>query len=103
MREEVGAYTERDWTKNVYAGWLHTLKFLVEVKGEGYPSFMLSEAWVDKALNAALGSWAELRHDTILYAKQSVVAECGGEGGEQKPPPPPKGYVEPEVLTYWLC
>jgi len=101
MREEVGAYTERDWTKNVYAGWLHTLKLLVEVKGEGYPSFMLTEAWVDKALNAALGSWAELRHDTILYAKQSVVAECGGEGGEQKPPPPPKGYVEPEVLTYW--
>ncbi len=101
MREEVAAYGEKDWTENVYAGWLHVLKLLVEVKGEGYPSFMLSDAWVDKALNAALGSWAELRHDTILYAKQSVVAECGGEGGEQKPPPPPKGYVEPEVLTYW--
>lgn len=101
VREEVAAYTETDWTKNVYAGWLHALKFLLEVKEEGYPSFMGGEAWVDKQLNAMLGSWAELRHDTILYAKQSGVVECGGEGGEKKPPPPPKGYVEPEVLTYW--
>ncbi len=101
LREEVAAYTEEDWTKNVYAGWLQVLKFLLEVKQEGYPSFMRSQAWVDKQLNTALGSWAELRHDTILYAKQSVVAECGDEGGEKEPPPPPKGYVEPEVLTYW--
>lgn len=101
LKGEVDAYTDRDWTENVYAGWLHTLRFLLEVKSEGYPTFMRNQAWTDKQLNAALGSWAELRHDTILYAKQSVVAECGGEGGEQKPPPPPKGYVEPEVLTYW--
>ncbi len=100
LREDVNAYTDRDWTKNVYAGWLHTLRFLLEVKDEGYPSFMRNEAWVDKQLNAALGSWTELRHDTILYAKQSVVAECGG-GPEVEPPPPPRGYVEPEVLTYW--
>jgi len=101
LRQEVAGYTDKDWTKNVYVGWLHALKSLLEVKQEGYPSFMRSQAWVDKQLNASLGSWAELRHDTILYAKQSVVAECGGEGGQQKPPPPPKGYVEPEVLTYW--
>lgn len=101
LRAEVAAYTDKDWTKNVYAGWLHTLKFLIEPRGEGYPTFMRNDAWTDKQLNAALGSWAELRHDTILYAKQSVVAECGGDSGEDKPPPPPQGYVEPEVLTYW--
>lgn len=100
LRQEVAAYTDKQWTENVYVGWLHTLKFLLEPKSEGYPTFMRSEAWLDKQLNAALGSWAELRHDTILYAKQSVVAECGG-GPEEEPPPPPKGYVEPEVLTYW--
>lgn len=100
LRAEVAAYTDADWTKNIYAGWLQTLGFLVEPKQDGYPMFMRSEAWLDKQLNAALGSWAELRHDTILYAKQSVVAECGG-GPEEEPPPPPKGYVEPEVLTYW--
>ena len=31
---------------------------------------------VDKNLNTALASWAELKHDTILYGKQSG-AECG--------------------------
>ncbi len=100
LRQEVAAYTDADWSENVYAGWLQTLGLLIEPKTQGYPTFMRSEAWLDKQLNAALGSWAELRHDTILYAKQSVVAECGG-GPEEEPPPPPKGYVEPEVLTYW--
>ncbi|NLO74906.1 MAG: DUF3160 domain-containing protein, partial [candidate division WS1 bacterium] len=78
LREEVSAYTEKNWTSNIYNGWLHTLKLLLEVKREGYPQFMQGQAWTDKQLNTALGSWAELRHDTILYAKQSVVAECGG-------------------------
>jgi len=101
MRNEVEGLSGEDWTSNVYYGWLQALKFLTEEKRDGYPTFMQSDAWLDKQLNSALGSWAELRHDTILYAKQSVVAECGGEGGEKEPPPPPKGYVEPEVLTYW--
>ncbi len=101
LRQKVAALTEEEWTSNLYYGWLHTLRYLTEVKREGYPTFMQDQAWVDKQLNTALGSWAELCHDTILYRKQSVVAECGGEGGEQDPPPPPKGYVEPEVMTYW--
>jgi hypothetical protein len=57
---------------------------------------MRSSAWLDKSLLTALGSWTELRHDTILYAKQSG-AECGG-GGEDIPTP--KGYVEPN-LEFW--
>ncbi|MEW8986058.1 MAG: DUF3160 domain-containing protein, partial [Bacillus sp. (in: firmicutes)] len=60
-----------------------------------------NEAWLDKSLNTALGSWAELRHDTILYGKQSG-AECGG--GEE--PPEIRGYVEPNIAVYekllWL-
>jgi hypothetical protein len=43
-----------------------------------------------------MGSWTELRHDTILYAKQSV-AECGGA---EEDIPQPKGYVEPN-LEFW--
>ena len=48
-------------------------------------------AWVDKDLNTALGSWAERRHDTILYAKQSETATVA----EPPPPPPIIGHVEP--------
>ena len=101
LRAEVAAFPAERWSSNVYYGWLDTLRYLVQVKRDGYPAFMRNEAWEDKQLNAALGSWAELRNDTILYAKQSVVAECGVECGDKNPPTPPKGYIEPEVLTYW--
>ncbi|UCC63623.1 MAG: DUF3160 domain-containing protein, partial [Anaerolineae bacterium] len=71
---------------------------LLEVPGEGYPAFMGSPAWADKQLHTVLGSWAELKHDTILYAKQ-VYAEMGA--GPMPPEPvPPKGYVEPVPRFY---
>lgn len=82
------------WTSNLYWSWLHTLRALLEPAPPGYPSFMLNDAWKDKSLHTALASWAELRHDTILYGKQSVV-ECGGD---EKPFV--KGYVEPNVVFY---
>ncbi len=86
------------WQENAYWGWLDVLRRVVEPKPKGYPSFMQAAAWQDKSLNTALGSWAELRHDTLLYAKQST-AECG-EGGEDEENRPPRGYVEPDVKTY---
>lgn len=76
-------------TDNLYRGWLYCLKSLTERVGDGYPLFMQSRAWEDKALSTALGSWSELRHDTILYGKQSGT-ECGGNE-----PPEILGYVEP--------
>ncbi len=80
---------EAKWRSNLYWGWLYSLMPLLEPKGEGYPTFMQSEQWLDKELGTSLSSWAELRHDTILYAKQS-----GAEMGAAEPAQP-KGYVEP--------
>ena len=37
------------------------------------PQVAGTEAWGRRMLNTQLGSWAELRHDTILYAKQSYT------------------------------
>lgn len=65
------------WSASLYAGWLNTLRPLLEVKGEGYPMFMQNEEWVKKDLECFAGSYTELKHDTILYAKQ-VIAEMGG-------------------------
>lgn len=84
------------WTQNLYWSWLYTLAPLTEPKGEGYPSFMQNQAWTRKQLETYLGSWAELKHDTILYAKQ-VYAEMGG--GEADPPDD-RGYVEPNPVVY---
>jgi len=83
------------WPANLYTGWLESLQQVMAFPGEDAPDFMKSRVWARKSLNAALGSWTELRHDTILYAKQSVVAE--GEGGEEPASP---GYVEPYPAFY---
>lgn len=80
------------WSANLYWSWLDSLRVLTKPASAQSPYFASTKAWRIKQLNAALGSWAELRHDTILYAKQSV-AECGGE--DLLAPPPAKGYVEP--------
>jgi hypothetical protein len=96
--------TSKDWTKNLYYHWLYNLNSLYEVKRKNdLPFFMTTEGWEIKTLNTSLSSWAELRHNTILYSKESVVAECGGgEPPEMKMwiPEPPKGYVEPNIEFY---
>lgn len=100
LRREFSALTEADWTQNLYWSWLYMFFPLLEKPGAGYPAFMQSQAWLDKSLSTSLGSWAELRHDTILYAKQ-VYAELGGGGKGPPPEPiPPKGYVEPVPEFY---
>lgn len=85
------------WNASLYAGWLNTLRPLLEQKGEGYPTFMQSEEWAKKDLECFAGSFAELKHDTILYSKQ-VMAEMGGGYDEEEPDD--RGYVEPEPLVY---
>jgi len=91
----IGLPTE-NWTQNLYWGWLYQLRPLTDEKSGGYPAFMENTAWVRKELNTFLGSWSELKHDTILYAKQ-VYAELGGGGPEKKDD---RGYVEPNPYVY---
>ncbi len=93
-----GKLSPADWTQNIYWSWLHTLKALFQESTDlkGYPMFMKNADWPRKNLQGALGSWTELKHDTLLYAKQ-VYAEMGNGEEEQKVPPPPKGYVEPNI------
>jgi len=98
MQDWVSGLGVSDWTETLYNTWLYTFQPLIEVPGEGYPQFMRSPSWLDKQLNTVLGSWAELKHDTILYAKQ-VYAELGG-GAPPPQPEPAKGYVEPVPLFF---
>ncbi|MDH3529112.1 MAG: DUF3160 domain-containing protein [Acidobacteriota bacterium] len=93
--EQFSKVPAETWNSNLYWGWLDSLRTLLKPAPAGYPSFMQNAAWNDKSLNTALGSWAELRHDTILYGKQS-----GAEMGDGSEEAPYKGYVEPNVL-FW--
>jgi len=95
VRQEIANLETDSWTQNLYWSWLYAFQPVIAVKGESYPAFMRTIAWQRKDLQTALGSWTELKHDTILYAKQAY-AEMGG--GPEKTPP--KGYVEPVPEVY---
>ncbi|MCI8380193.1 MAG: DUF3160 domain-containing protein [Lachnospiraceae bacterium] len=96
LRESLAGEHEILWNASLYAIWLNTLRPLLSEKGEGYPVFMQNEEWTKKNLECFAGSFAELKHDTVLYTKQ-VMAEMGG-GMEEEPDD--RGYVEPEPLVY---
>ena len=84
------------WEDTMYNKWMQSLLALQQTD-KNYPDFMQTDAWKIKNLNSALASWAELKHDAILYAEQPMAAECGGGG---LPAPEVKGYVEPN-LPFW--
>lgn len=96
MQQYIASLPAQTWHHNLYWGWLNTLQPLLVEVPNGYPSFMRSQAWTRKSLNTYLSSWTELKHDTVLYAKQ-VYAEAGG-GGEIEDDD--RGYVEPNPRIY---
>jgi hypothetical protein len=102
VTSDVAAIPESQWTSNAYWGTLWALSALRAGREESHPFFMRSDAWQDKSLNTAAGSWAELRHNTILYS-EAFSAEGGAE---QYVVEFPKGYIEPNELFFarmnWL-
>jgi hypothetical protein len=82
------------WNTNLYSLWLDCLRELdFNVVGQRHaPQVMQTQAWQTKQLQTQLASWSQLRHDTILYAKQSctMVPLCEY----------PAGYVEPYPEFY---
>jgi hypothetical protein len=93
LRDEFSSLPFEQWIQNLYWLWLYSMKSILSQPEEGNPSFMLTEAWLDKQLVTSLGTWTELRHDTVLYAKQSY-------SGYFSPANPPPGYVEPVPRVY---
>jgi hypothetical protein len=66
------------WRSNLYNLWMSSLRGLspagdLATNGPGLFTVARTEAWGRRILNAQLASWAELRHDTLLYAKQSYT------------------------------
>ena len=95
-RDFISSLDDETWVSNLYYSWLNSLRPLTEEKEEGLPLFMQNDAWERKDLNTFLGSYTELKHDTLLYGKQPM-AEMGGGGEENVPAAPDdRGYVEPQ-------
>lgn len=107
LKSTVHGYDKNYWQTNLYSGWLWSLQSFVKeyTLNSGMPFFMTTQAWKYKSLNAALGSYTELKHDSVLYGKQAV-AEMGGPLEAEV-----WHYVEPNIelfsklkyLTEYTC
>jgi hypothetical protein len=94
VRDVMDQLTPEAWQENLYMSWLGALRELsVPTAPPTYPEAMRTRAWAMKSLNTQLASWTQLRHDAILYAKQSYsdVGCCFF----------PAGFVEPRPL-FWV-
>ena len=95
MRELLAGRSHSAWGSTVYDGWLWSLEPSWKPHGEAFPDFMRTRAWTVKSHQTGFGSYAELRHDTILYVKQSSA-----EGEFQQPALTYRNWVEPDPVVY---
>lgn len=96
LKAEFNSWNQEKWQSNHYLSWLYTLNSLNQGQK---PKLVNNQAWQAKNLNTYLGSYAQLKHDTILYAKQSY-AEMGGGGDDCDLPAVPYGYIEPNTIFF---
>lgn len=79
--------------------WLEVLALLLGPAPAGQPAYAKTSAWEGRVLTAAAGSWAELKHDTLLFVKQPVVMREGGDEAEL-PASKVGGFVDPRPDVY---
>jgi len=93
MRILADAHGTNYWQGNLYTLWLGALRALSpddtlrNPAQHGLPAIATTEPWARRILNTQLASWAELRHDTLLYATQSYTSGAACEY--------PDAYVDP--------
>jgi hypothetical protein len=90
LRLLIDSYGESYWENSIYNLWLDAIRKLntpIESRRQALPKLMQTAAWNQKSMNTQLASWAQLRHDNILYGKQSYT---GGVSCSY-----PHIYVEP--------
>ncbi len=88
LRYLVDSYETEFWQSTLYNNWLQSIRTLVPPADRtALPAFMKTAAWWQEKMNTQLASWAQLRHDNLLYAKQSYTGGivCSF----------PESYVEP--------
>ncbi len=96
MRALIGGGTIGEWAATVYDAWLYALQPMWLPHGAAFPDFMRTPAWSAKAHQTGLASYTELKHDTLLYAKQGFAAQGGGD----PPAFEPRHWVEPDPVVY---
>ena len=94
LRYLIDSYDSGFWQSTIYDGWLNSIRALnPPADRSALPPFMQTAAWWQEKMNTQLASWAQLRHDFLLYAKQSYttgIPTCSF----------PQSYVEPIPLFF---
>ncbi len=88
LRYLIDSYGDDFWHVSLYNAWLDAIRKLNPPRmRDSLPTFMRTGAWWQEKINTQQASWAQLRHDNLLYAKQSYtgVPICSF----------PESYVEP--------
>ena len=84
------------WTESLYTSWLGAVRAASPGFGSAAnpkaPPIVSTQAWTKRVLAMQLAAWAELRHDNLLYAKQSYTGIPVCEF--------PDAYVEP-IPALW--
>ncbi len=89
MRVLVDEHPAQYWDSSLYTSWLSALRTLSPAASPAtdLPSVARSDAWGRRLLNTQLSSWAQLRHNNVLYVKQSYTSGAACEY--------PEAYVDP--------
>jgi hypothetical protein len=74
VRRIIDAQDRGVWDETLYTNWLALLRELSWPAAEGAPEVARTRGWALRTVNTQLASWTQLRHDTILYVKQSYTA-----------------------------
>ena len=100
LREEV----TNPWIMNtIYHKWIDMIGYLINEAEENAPYFKLDPVYRLKNLVTYMGSYTELKHDTLLYVKQAYAEMWWGGSAdcniEVDPPllPVPKWYIEADI------
>lgn len=74
LRYLINSYGTDFWDSTLYNLWLNSIRKLnPPLERENLPLFMQTAAFWQEKLNTQLSSWTQLRHDNLLYAKQSYT------------------------------
>ena len=74
LRYLVDSYGGDFWSASLYNAWLQAIRSMnPSADTTGLPFFMRTAAWQQEKMNSQLASWAQLRHDNLLYAKPSYT------------------------------
>jgi hypothetical protein len=74
LRYLIDNYDNEFWQSTLYNSWLGNIRSLnPPAEKNNLPDFMQTAAFWQQKMNTQLSSWTQLRHDNLLYAKQSYT------------------------------